>query len=83
MKQEFSVPKLAALLRTETDAYLLLELLRWGGDGRPGGVPEVRRGRPSVLPEPGERRAAARPAPASRPSGASGSAATAARSTAC
>jgi transposase-like protein len=33
MKQEFSVPKLAAQLRTETDAYLLLEELRWGTDG--------------------------------------------------
>lgn len=30
MKQEFSVPKLAAQLRSELDAYLLLEDLRWG-----------------------------------------------------
>jgi transposase-like protein len=33
MKQEFSVPKLAAQLRSELDAYLLLEDLRWGEDG--------------------------------------------------
>ena len=33
MKQEFSVPKLAAQLRSELDAYLLLEELRWGSDG--------------------------------------------------
>jgi transposase-like protein len=30
-KQEFSIPKLARDLRTEADAYLLLENLRWGG----------------------------------------------------
>ena len=30
-QQEFSLPKLAARLRTEADAYLLLEELRWGG----------------------------------------------------
>lgn len=30
-KQEFSIPKLASTLRTEADAYLLLEDLRWGG----------------------------------------------------
>ncbi len=30
-KQEFSVTKLAERLRTEADAYLLLEELRWGG----------------------------------------------------
>ncbi|MEO6502162.1 MAG: IS1595 family transposase [Jatrophihabitantaceae bacterium] len=40
MKQEFSVPKLAALLRTETDAYLLLERLRWGGDSGPEACPK-------------------------------------------
>jgi transposase-like protein len=33
MRQEFSVPKLAAQLRSELDAYLLLEDLRWGEDG--------------------------------------------------
>jgi transposase-like protein len=31
-KQEFSIPKLAFELRSEMDAYLLLEELRWGGD---------------------------------------------------
>ena len=31
-KQEFSLPKLARELRTEADAYLLLEELRWGGE---------------------------------------------------
>ena len=31
MKQAISIPKLAASLRTEADAYLLLEQLRWGG----------------------------------------------------
>jgi transposase-like protein len=40
MKQEFSVPKLAALLRTETDAYMLLERLRWGGDSGPEACPK-------------------------------------------
>src|SRR3954451_25207179 len=30
-KQEFSIPKLAAMLRTEVDAYRMLEELRWGG----------------------------------------------------
>ncbi len=30
-KQEFSIPKLAAQIATEADAYLLLEELRWGG----------------------------------------------------
>lgn len=30
-KQEFSIPALAARVQTETDAYLLLEELRWGG----------------------------------------------------
>ncbi|MDT4932627.1 MAG: hypothetical protein QOK11_519 [Pseudonocardiales bacterium] len=30
-KQEFSIPKLSARLRTEADAYLMLEELRWGG----------------------------------------------------
>ncbi len=30
-KQEFSIPKLAASIATEADAYLLLEELRWGG----------------------------------------------------
>jgi hypothetical protein len=30
-KQEFSIPKLARELRSELDAYLLLEDLRWGG----------------------------------------------------
>src|SRR6185503_20257085 len=33
MQQEFSIPKLAAQLRTEADAYKLLEELRWGTDG--------------------------------------------------
>ncbi len=33
MKQEFSIPKLALDLRSELDAYVLLEDLRWGGDG--------------------------------------------------
>ncbi len=33
MKQEFSVPKLVAQLRSELDAYLLLGELRWGLDG--------------------------------------------------
>ncbi|MEO6502156.1 MAG: IS1595 family transposase [Jatrophihabitantaceae bacterium] len=33
MKQEFSVPKLAAQLRSELDAYVLLEDLRWGENG--------------------------------------------------
>jgi hypothetical protein len=33
MKQEFSVPKLAAQLRSELDAYLLLEELRCGSNG--------------------------------------------------
>lgn len=40
MKQDFSVPRLAALLRTETDAYLLLEQLRWGGDSGPEACPK-------------------------------------------
>ena len=31
-KQEFSIPKLAARLKTEADAYRFLEELRWGGD---------------------------------------------------
>jgi transposase-like protein len=31
-KQEFSIPKLAARLQTEADAYLMLEELRWGGE---------------------------------------------------
>ncbi|MBN2176682.1 MAG: IS1595 family transposase [Demequinaceae bacterium] len=31
-KQEFSVPKLAARLKTEADAYRFLEELRWGGE---------------------------------------------------
>ncbi|UFS57773.1 transposase [Subtercola endophyticus] len=31
-KQEFSIPKPAASLHTEADAYLLLENLRWGGE---------------------------------------------------
>ncbi|MFL6162238.1 MAG: IS1595 family transposase [Jatrophihabitantaceae bacterium] len=39
-KQEFSVPKLAAQLRTETDAYLLLEQLRWGGEDGPEACPK-------------------------------------------
>jgi len=30
-KQEFSIPKLAALIPTEADAYLFLERLRWNG----------------------------------------------------
>lgn len=30
-KQEFSIPSLANRLRTEADAYLMLEELRWGG----------------------------------------------------
>jgi transposase-like protein len=30
-KQEFSIPKLANMVQTEADAYLLLEELRWGG----------------------------------------------------
>jgi transposase-like protein len=30
-KQEFSIPALANRIQTETDAYLLLEELRWGG----------------------------------------------------
>jgi len=30
-KQEFSIPKLAASVNTEADAYKLLEELRWGG----------------------------------------------------
>lgn len=30
-QQEFSIPKLAARLPTEADAYLMLEELRWGG----------------------------------------------------
>ena len=30
-KQEFSIPKLATSLKSEADAYLLLEQLRWGG----------------------------------------------------
>lgn len=30
-KQEFSIPKLARELQTESDAYLMLEDLRWGG----------------------------------------------------
>jgi transposase-like protein len=30
-KQEFSIPKLASMVQTEADAYLLLEDLRWGG----------------------------------------------------
>jgi transposase-like protein len=33
MKQEFSIPKLALDLRSELDAYVLLEDLRWGGNG--------------------------------------------------
>ncbi|MGI8664719.1 MAG: IS1595 family transposase [Jatrophihabitans sp.] len=32
-KQEFSVPKLALELRSELDAYLMLEDLRWGENG--------------------------------------------------
>jgi transposase-like protein len=32
-KQEFSLPKLAAQLRSELDAYLMLEDLLWGEDG--------------------------------------------------
>lgn len=35
MKQEFSVPKLAAQLRSETGAHLLLERLRYVGEDRP------------------------------------------------
>ena len=31
-KQEFSIPKLALDLRSELDAYVMLEELRWGGD---------------------------------------------------
>ena len=31
MKQEFSIPKLSRELRSELDAYVLLEDLRWGG----------------------------------------------------
>lgn len=31
-KQEFSIPKLARELRSELDAYLMLEDLRWGGE---------------------------------------------------
>lgn len=30
-KQEFSIPKLATEIRSEADAYLMLEDLRWGG----------------------------------------------------
>jgi transposase-like protein len=30
-KQEFSIPKLAQMVASEADAYLLLEELRWGG----------------------------------------------------
>jgi len=30
-KQEFSIPKIADRVRTEADAYLMLEELRWGG----------------------------------------------------
>lgn len=30
-KQEFSIPKLAQMVTSEADAYLLLEELRWGG----------------------------------------------------
>jgi transposase-like protein len=33
MKQEFSIPKLSAQLRSELDAYVLLEDLRWGENG--------------------------------------------------
>ena len=40
MKQEFSVPKLAAQLRTETDAYLLLERVCWGGEDGPEACPK-------------------------------------------
>lgn len=39
LKQEFSVPKLAAQLRSELDAYLLLEDLRWG-EGGPESCPK-------------------------------------------
>jgi transposase-like protein len=39
MKQEFSIPKLAAQLRSELDAYLLLEDLRWG-EGGPESCPK-------------------------------------------
>ena len=31
-KQEFSIPSIASRLRTEADAYLMLEDLRWGGE---------------------------------------------------
>lgn len=31
VKQEFSIPKLAQMVASEADAYLLLEDLRWGG----------------------------------------------------
>lgn len=37
-KQEYSIPKLASALKTEADAYLLLEKLRW--DGAPKACPK-------------------------------------------
>jgi transposase-like protein len=39
MKQEFSIPSLAARIATEADAYLLLEQLRWAG-GTPDSCPQ-------------------------------------------
>jgi uncharacterized Zn finger protein (UPF0148 family) len=39
-KQEFSVPTLSARVRTEAEAYLLLEELRWGATGTPEACPK-------------------------------------------